>query len=443
MKRIVILGAGRSATDLIHYLAQKAVQHHWEIIVCDADLSLAEAKIKSYPHSKAIALNLQREEELHAWIESAELVISLLPPHLHLTVAKVCLQYHTNLLTASYVDDALRSLNGEALASDILILGEMGLDPGIDHMSSMEMFDRIHRQGGTVRKYYSSTGGLVAPASDNNPWHYKFSWNPKNVVLAGKGTAQYIEDRQILYVPYHRIFKTLKSYSFPGYGEYESYPNRNSIGYKELYKLHDIETLYRGTLRKKDFAKAWHTLIDLGYTNDTFTISPLENISYRELTRRLIGTTSDHFDQVLWEICQKDEEILAMLRWMGILDNSTVPLKTGTPADVLEELLLRKWNMKPEDKDLVIMHHEVEYELHGQNHKIESTLTLEGDNAVDTAMSKCVGLPLALYAEHLLVHGKPFAGVHIPVEREIYSPVLDGLQQLGIKFEEKTYITSS
>jgi saccharopine dehydrogenase-like NADP-dependent oxidoreductase len=442
MKRIVILGAGRSATDLIHYLAQKAVENQWEIIVCDADLSLAEAKIKSYANSKAVALNLKSEHDLNTWVKSAELVISLLPPHLHLTVAQVCLQYKTNLLTASYVDDALRALNREALESDILILGEMGLDPGIDHMSSMDMFDRIHKEGGIIKKYYSSTGGLVAPSSDDNPWHYKFSWNPKNVVLAGKGTAQFIEDGQIIYVPYHRIFKTLKSYTFQGFGEYESYPNRNSISYKTLYKLHDIETLYRGTLRKKNFAKAWHSLIDLGYTNDSFIISSLQEISYRELTKRLAGTTKDRFEQVIWEFCQKDAEILEMLQWLGILDEMPVPKNAGTPADVLEELLLRKWNMNPEDKDLVIMHHEVEYTANGQNLKIESTLKLEGDNAVDTAMSKCVGLPLALYAEHLLLRGKPFAGVHIPVDREIYSPVLEGLRQLGIHFEEKTYVIS-
>jgi saccharopine dehydrogenase-like NADP-dependent oxidoreductase len=436
MKQIILFGAGRSATDVIDYLAKASIQNSWFLQVCDADKQLVLSKIKNYDNCSYLEVDIHDESSLGSSIANSDLIISLLPPALHSIVANACLQYKKDLLTASYVDEYMLSLDSKAKEAGVLFLCEMGLDPGIDHMSSMQIFDRIQNLGGKITSYLSSTGGLVSPNSDDNPWHYKFSWNPKNVINAGKGTALFLKDNQIHYTPYTRIFNTLIPYNIEYYGLYDSYPNRDSLKYIKLYNLNDVSTIYRGTLRKAGFAKAWNLLIQMGYTQDNFYIEQLDKISYEELSCRLLEVKRDDLRDKLIQFCNHDAETFLKLEWLGLLSKDTIPLKKGTPADVLEHILLEKWAMKPNDKDLIIMLHDIEYTIGINKHKIVSTLTLEGQNAVHTAMSKCVGLPLAIYAEYLLHNGRPFTGVHIPVKKEIYNPVMSRLAELGITFKE-------
>jgi saccharopine dehydrogenase-like NADP-dependent oxidoreductase len=436
MKQILLFGAGRSATDLIDYLATSCIQNSWSLYVCDSDKQLAISKIKNYKNCEYLELDIHNEHSLNKSIADSDLVISLLPPSLHSIVANACLKYKKDLLTASYVDDYMKSLDIKAKEAGVLFLCEMGLDPGIDHMSSMQLFERIDSIGGRITSYLSSTGGLVSPISDDNPWHYKFSWNPKNVINAGKGTAQFLKDGQIHYTPYSRIFNTIIPYHIEYYGEYDSYPNRDSLKYINLYNLKDVSTIYRGTLRKSGFTKAWNALIQMGFTQDNFFIEQLGEISFEELSCRLLEVKSECLKSKMIEYCQNDIVAFDKIEWLGLLSKELIPLEKGTPADVLEYILLNKWSMQPNDKDLIIMLHDVTYILDNDTHNIVSLLTLEGQDAVHTAMSKCVGLPLAIYAEYLLHHGRPFSGVHIPVRKEIYQPVMTKLADLGINFKE-------
>jgi saccharopine dehydrogenase-like NADP-dependent oxidoreductase len=436
MKRISVFGAGRSATALIDYLKEHAESNNWQINICDADENLAAVKCagneRCIPH-KFNAENITLRNNL---IEESDLVISLLPPVLHIEIAKACLRYKKNLITASYVDDKMKGLDKEARAAGVLFLCEMGLDPGIDHMSSMLIIDDLKQKGATIKSYRSSTGGLVAPESDDNPWHYKFSWNPRNVVVAGSADAQYKKGNRTNFVPYKLVFKHIDTVEISGLGQFESYPNRNSLPYEELYGLDGIPTLYRGTLRAPGFCSAWAALVDMGYTSNTLFIEDYSCFTYRELSKILLGVQMKDLDRSINAICNEDRNTRSRLEWLGILEEKTISIKEGTPADVLEHLLLQKWKLGDNDKDMIVMQHEFEYELSGHNFKLVSSLVQIGQDNIRTAMSSLVGLPIAVYAHHLLERGTTLSGVMIPVHREIYEPVIKRLAVLGIKFDE-------
>ncbi|MEM8909845.1 MAG: saccharopine dehydrogenase C-terminal domain-containing protein [Bacteroidota bacterium] len=441
LNNILIIGAGRSATALINYVLREAMHRGWFVTVVDADPDLASSKVNNHPNGRAAWLDVMKVNDRRDLIERTDLVVSLLPAHLHLEVAHDCIRLRKHLITASYVSKEMYRLGDEARDRELIFMGEMGLDPGIDHMSAMQKLDQIREKGGEMLAFLSYTGCLIAPESDDNPWHYKFTWNPRNVVLAGQGTAQYLENGKYKYIPYNRLFQRSELVQIEGMGEYEMYANRDSLLYRNVYGLDNIPTLLRGTLRYKGFCKAWDALIRIGLTDGSFPILESKKLSYLALMEAYLGpgNTSGSVKERMAEFLgeSSDSEVMQKLEWLGLFRKKRVGLERATPALMLEKLLLEKWALKPEDKDMIIMQHEFEYNLEGKKKMETSTLVMKGENATETAMSKLVGIPMGIFVK-LVMEGKiTAAGVNIPVMREVYEPVLEELKDFGVVFRER------
>lgn len=439
MKRILIIGAGRSSSALINYVLNKSTELDWQVTVADANLSAAEAKTHGHPRGKATQLDVLNVEERRKLVGDADIVVSLLPAHLHIEVAQDCIDLKKHLVTASYVSKELYRLGDDARDRGLIFMGEMGLDPGIDHMSAMQRLDHIREQGGDIKSFRSFTGGLIAPESDNNPWHYKFTWNPRNVVLAGQGTAQYLEDNKLKFIPYSRLFENPWKIKVKGLGDMVAYANRDSLLYRQQYGLADIPTILRGTLRYPGFCRAWNALIQIGLTDAGFPILNSDKISYYELLEALAprgkGTVKERFAEMLEE--DPNGEVMQKLEWLDLFSKKSIPLKDATPALILENLLLDKWKLRPDDRDMIVMQHEIEYELDGRKHLDKSNLIMKGVDAQDTAMARTVGLPMGIFVR-LISQGKIKAtGVHIPTMKEVYEPVLEELKEYGTNFTEE------
>jgi saccharopine dehydrogenase (NADP+, L-glutamate forming) len=439
MNNILIIGAGLSSSSLIKYVLEQAAVRSWFVTVADAQLENAEKKIGKHPNGRAVWLDVMKVNDRRDLIGRADVVVSILPAHLHLEVAHDCVKLKKHLITASYVSQEMYRLGDEARDRELIFMGEMGLDPGIDHMSAMKLINEIKDNGGKVTAFRSYTGGLVAPESDDNPWHYKISWNPRNVVLAGQGTAQYLESGRLRYTPYHRLYKEHRVIDIPEVGNMEAYANRDSLLYREAYGLADIPNILRGTLRYPGFCEAWDALIQIGLTDADFPILHSGEISYHELMDAYVdqyagGSVKERVAQMLGE--DVNSPILKKLDWLGIFSKKKIKLPNATPALILEHLLRDKWKLKPQDKDMVVMHHEVEYELRGEKRLRTSTMSKKGVNAEDTAMAQTVGLPMAIFVK-LVIEGKiKSRGVQIPVMKEVYEPVLQELETYGIEFKE-------
>ncbi|MBX3242708.1 MAG: saccharopine dehydrogenase NADP-binding domain-containing protein [Chitinophagaceae bacterium] len=426
MKTILLFGAGKSATCLIDYLISHAPENDWQVVVADNNLELAKSKTGSSSRAFATAINITDDSSRKDLIRKSDIVISLMPPSLHSLVAQSCLQEGKDLLTASYADGSMQGLKEEVAKKGLLFLCEMGLDPGIDHMSAMEIIHGIHARGGEITSFFSHCGGLVAPESDDNPWHYKISWNPRNIVLAGKSGAAFRKNGIVETLPYNRLFNDNRKVSVPGYGEYAWYPNRDSIAYSELYGLENTATFIRTTLRHPVFCSGWKRIADLGLTDDLVYFDS-DNISYRGLTLRLTQKNAIGEETPL----QKK-----LLQFLGLYDTAIIGRGKQTAADILQSLLETRLMLHPADKDMIIMLHEFEYLLAGITKKISSCLVVKGENGTRTAMAKTVGLPLGIAAKLVLQKKICLTGLHIPVLPEIYSPVLAELKQQGIAFQE-------
>jgi len=438
MKTVLVVGAGRSATTLIEYLLEHAFAGEWNVMVCDNDLAIAAAKVGNHPRGQAIQLNLHDETNRRSIIEKSDLVISLMPPFLHTILAKDCILLKKSLLNASYVSPEMAALDKDVSEAGLLFLCEMGLDPGIDHMSAMQMIDGIKEAGGEVTHFKSYTGGLVAPESDDNPWHYKFSWSPRNVVVAGQGTAQYLEDGQLRFVPYHRIFEQIRTIDVPEMGPYSVYANRDSLSYISKYQLESARTLYRGTIRRLGFCEAWNALIKIGLTDSQFVLPNKHNLTYRRFLECLCPEGHGELEDRICKLTGIDNNGPEMkrLKWLGLFDDIAIQDSPSSPADILERILLDKWKLHDEEKDMIIMQHEIQYATNGSKYEVKSTLVEIGNDATNTAMSRLVGLPLAIFAKLLLTSDFKMTGVRIPVYREIYEPVLEELATLGVQFKE-------
>lgn len=440
MKTILVLGAGRSSSVLISYILQQAEVNGWKILIGDISPDVTRERIGRAAVGEAIAFDITQEEASKQSIAQADVVISLLPAHFHPIVARHCLALGKHLLTASYVSEEMMALHQAAKASGLLFLNECGLDPGIDHMSAMQVIDKIRNSGGTVVSFESFTGGLIAPETDpENPWRYKFTWNSRNVVMAGQSTAKYIQNGEYRYIPYQQLFKRITPVSVPGYGEYEGYANRDSLKYIDTYKLQGIKTMLRGTLRNKGFCSAWNVLVQLGCCDDTYPMDGVDRMTHRSFIDAF--TDADNTISLEEKLIQmfslaKDGGELTRLRWSGLLDDEPVGLTSGTPAQILEYILNKKWKLKPADNDLIVMWHRFVYEQNGKQREIQASLVARGEDAVHTAMAKTVGLPLGIAAK-LLLQGKiKNTGVVIPVDAELYTPVLQELKTLGVELTE-------
>lgn len=441
MQNLLIIGAGRSATALIHYILEAARQHNFFVTIADADLETAQRKIGDHPNGRAIWLDAAKTADRRDVIQRHDVVVSLLPPQMHLEVAQDCIRLGKHMVTASYVSKQVLRLGDEARQRALVFMNEIGLDPGIDHMSAMQRIHQIKASGGKITGFYSYTGGLVAPESDDNPWHYKFSWNPRNVVLAGQGTAQFLEDGKLKYIPYRRLFRQYRLVDIPGMGEWEVYANRDSLLYREAYGLQDIKTLFRGTIRHRGFCDAWNALVRIGLTDATFPIVDSDQLTYHDLMEAFLGI-SQHSGSVkdrmakLIEV-EPESPVMQKLEWLGLFSRRRIPVQNATPALILENLLLEKWALEPQDRDMVIMQHVFEYELNREKRKLTSTLVMKGNDSSDTAMSRLVGLPLGIFVKLLMLGRISTTGVSIPIMPEVYEPVMKELETLGVKFTEQ------
>lgn len=440
MKKILVIGAGLSSSYLLKYLAGKAATGSWHLTVADSNKAAAEHKLHGAPNTAAIALDASQAEDVNRAVAASDIVISLLPPAMHVPVAQACIRNKKHLVTASYVSGEMQLLHKDALEAGVLLLNECGLDPGIDHLSAMKLIDRIRQQGGTVEVFKSFCGGLVAPEYDNNPWNYKFTWNPRNVVLAGQATARYLENDELKFIPPSRIFTQTETVHIPGLGNFESYANRDSLSYIGPYGLDKAHSVLRGTLRKEGYARAWNRLVLLGLTDDTFLIHDAGRLTYREWAS---GFTPGHGIENLEErvasflgIPQSHDDF-RKLEWLGIFGNERIPFKEASPAMILQQLLESKWKLGRGELDMIVMHHYVEAEIKGEKKAVRSSLVVKGEDETLTAMAKTVGLPLGIACRLILEERVSLRGVQIPVKPELYLPVLEELEEYGVLFSEQ------
>ncbi len=440
MSKLLIIGAGRSSSSLIDYLLSNAKAHSWHITIADANKVAVESKISQYKDVAAAVEfdvnNAQLREEL---IKNSDFVVSMLPAFMHGDVARDCVRLGKHIATASYVSQDMKDLDAEAKQKNLILLNECGLDPGIDHASAMKVIHEIQDKGGKITSFKSFCGGLVAPESNDNPWGYKFSWNPRNVILAGQGTAQFIEEGKLKFIPYNRLYKHIETIEVEGYGKFDAYANRDSIGYKEPYGLNDAQTMLRGTLRFPGYCKAWNVFVKLGLTDDTYKIKNANTLTYTDLLSSFLpkGNASVKEKLVAFMGTELDAEVMTKLEYLELFSNKAITLKEGSPAELLQNLLEEKWLLKAGDKDMIVMQHQFEYELKGAKHKLNSSLVVIGDDEVHTAMAKTVGLPLAITIKNFLTGKFKLYGVQIPLVKEIYEPMLSELESLNIIFSEK------
>ncbi|MEX2590030.1 MAG: saccharopine dehydrogenase C-terminal domain-containing protein [Chitinophagales bacterium] len=439
MKNILLIGAGKSSNVLVDYLLTEASENDWMINIVDIDPETVKKKFTTHDRLKISALDIRKQDQLEATIETQTLVISLLPAHMHVPVAEACIKLGKNMITASYVSDEMRALDEAAKKADVLLLNEMGLDPGIDHMSAMQLIHRLKKQGASIDTFESFTGGLLAPESEaDNPWQYKFTWNPRNVVLAGQGVSKFLHEGKLKYIPYHRLFHRTEIIHIPPYGYFGGYANRDSLKYQSIYGLEKARTIYRGTLRRPGFSRTWNVFVQLGATDDSYQMD-CKGMSYKDFINSfLYFRPKDSVELKLAHYLNLDldSEVMYKLRWLGIFSNKKVGLEKGTPAQILQKILEDRWTLKEDEKDMIVMWHKFIYKLKDTMHELHSSMVCIGENQRNTAMAKCVGLPLGLAAKLLLSNAVESKGVQLPVLEEIYKPVLRGLEEKGIVFEE-------
>lgn len=442
MRKILLIGAGKSATVLIDYLLEHAASENWELTVADMDVETARNKIAGRAGGNAVLLDIHDTEARRTLIEAHDVVISMVPAHMHMPVAQDCLLLGRNMATASYVSPEMEALDAELKEKGLIFLNEMGVDPGIDHMSAMKVLDRLKEEGCHITSFETFTGGLLAPGSENNPWKYKFTWNPRNVVMAASGGAvKFLHSGKYKYIPYHKVFRRTEIVEIENFGEYEAYANRDSLKYRELYQLQDASTLYRGTLRRPGYCRAWDIFVQLGATDDTYYMEGSENLTHREFINSFLlyhPTDSVELKLAFALKLDFDSEEMRKLTWLGVFTDEPVGLKgKATPAMILQRILEKKWTLSPDEKDMIVMWHRIYYERNGKTTELNATLTCIGDDALRTAMAKTVGLPLAIGVKMLLNDRIPQRGVVIPVHKEIYDPVLAELEGFGISQSEK------
>jgi saccharopine dehydrogenase (NADP+, L-glutamate forming) len=441
LKHILVLGAGRSSSALISYLIKQSTLNGWTITVGDISKQAAIERIGNHAQSCAIEFNSDDQENSRKAIASADVVISLLPAHLHIQAAKICLAEKKHFFTASYVSNEMKLLDGEAKSKSLLFLNECGLDPGIDHMSGMQVIDKIKNEGGVLTSFESFTGGLIAPETDpENPWRYKFTWNPRNVVMAGQSTAKFLENSHYKFIPYQQLFLRTTEIKVPQYGEFEGYCNRDSLKYLETYGLQGIKTMLRGTLRNKGFCAAWNILVQLGCCEDTYQMEQVSTMTHRDFINSFLKfhATKSVEEKIgaVYNLTVESEE-MKRLTWSGFFSKERVGLDSGTPAQILEHILNKKWKLKTGDKDFIVMWHRFLYLQNGVQKEVQAYLTATGEDEINTAMAKTVGLPLGIAAKLLLQDKIKSRGVVIPVIKEFYDPILKELNELGVGLAER------
>jgi len=441
VKSIVVLGAGRSTSALIEYLATHSDAAQWHLHVVDQDAETLQAKCAPYPAVEAHTADLSQESIRNSWIDQADVVVSMLPAMMHPDVARTCLRMGKHLVTASYASEEMKALDSQAREKGLIFLNECGVDPGIDHMSTMEILEKIRQKGGEITSYESFCGGILAPESPGNPWQYKFTWNPRNVVMAGAGGAvKFIQEGLYKFIPYHKLFRRTEFLTIPGYGRFEGYANRDSLKYISEYGLDGIPTMYRGTLRRPGFCRAWDVFVQLGATDDSYRMEGVARMTHRSFINSFLAYhISDSVELKLMHYLQipQDSELMEMFEWLGLFAEEPVGLSSGTPAQVLQHILEKKWTMTSADTDMLVMWHRIYYTLQGQKFRLESSMVCKGKSAQNTAMAFTVGLPVAMATRLVTLGLIQERGVLLPMRKEVYAPILAELAEWGIRFDER------
>ncbi len=442
MRRILIVGAGRSSSALVRYLLEKSGEEQLEVIIADINTENAAKLVGGHPNGKVIELDIFDVESRKKAVAESDIVISMLPARFHLEIARDCIEFGKNLVTASYVSKELKELDSKVKERGLVFMNEVGLDPGIDHMSAMQVIDRIKGSGARMLLFESFTGGLIAPESDDNLWNYKFTWNPRNVVVAGQGgIAKFIQEGKYKYIPYHKLFRRTEFLSIEGYGKFEAYANRDSLNYREVYGLEDALTLFRGTIRRVGFSRAWNIFVQLGMTDDSYVMQGSEDMTYRDFTNSFL-TYKPH-DSVELKLrhylkIDQDDVIWDKLLELDLFnDKKKVGLKDATPAQILQKILMDSWSLKKDDKDMIVMYHKFGFEKEGKKRQIESSMVVVGEDQTYTAMAKTVGLPVAMACLQILNGRVHTPGVQLPLKKEMYQDVLTELEKHGVRFVEK------
>jgi len=442
MRKILIIGAGKSTSSLVRYLNEQSSTQNFQIILADKTLKQAEKIAGNFEKIEVEGLDIFDASDRANAVKSVDIVVSMLPARFHIEVAKDCVKFDKNMVTASYVSDDMEALEDEVKAKGLTFMNEIGVDPGIDHMSAMQVIDRIKNKGGKLIMFESFTGGLVAPESDDNLWHYKFTWNPRNVVVAGQGgAAKFIQEGKYKYIPYQRLFRRTEFLKVPKFGKFEGIANRDSLKYREIYGLEEIPTLYRGTLRRVGYGKAWNIFVQLGMTDDTYVMDNTKDMSYREFVNSFLPySPTDSVELKLRHNLKIDQDDLI---WEKLLEldlfnpKKVIGLKDATPAQALQKILEDQWTLQPEDKDMIVMYHKFGYELNGDKHQIDSTMVSIGENQTYTAMAKTVGLPVGMATLKILNGEITRKGVLRPIYPDVYNPILKDLEAYDIEFNER------
>lgn len=442
MRTILLFGSGRSASSLIQYLLHKSVEEQLHLVIADLSFDLAKRKTNNHPNATPIAIDIYNSAERKKAIQESDIVISMLPAHLHIEIAKDCILHKKNLVTASYISDEMQELDTAVKENGLVFMNEVGLDPGIDHMSAMKVIDHIKEKGGKMLLFESFCGGLVAPENDTNLWNYKFTWAPRNVVLAGQGgAAKFIQEGTYKYIPYCNVFRRTEFLEVAGYGRFEAYSNRDSLKYRSIYGLDDVLTLYRGTIRRVGFSKAWNMFVQLGMTDDSYVMDGSETMTYRQFMNSFLPYHPTDSVEIKTRLILKIDQDDSMWDKLVELDlfnpNKIVGLKDATPAQILQKILSDNWTLQENDKDMIVMYHKFGYERNGVKTQIDSKMVSIGEDQTYTAMAKTVGLPVAM-ATLLILNGKiKTKGVQLPIRKEVYEPILKELEEHGIVFKEE------
>jgi len=441
MKNILIIGAGKSSSSLFKYLLDRSEEENLHLTIADITTDYAKKIIGNHKNATIITLDVFNQEQRKRAVKNATIVVSMLPARFHIEVAKDCILFKKNLVTASYISKEMKNLDKEVKENGLVFMNEIGVDPGIDHMSAMQVIDKIKAKGGKMLLFESFTGGLVAPESDNNLWNYKFTWNPRNVVLAGQGgAAMFIQEGTYKYIPYQKLFRRTEFLEVNNQ-KFEAYANRDSLKYRSIYGLDLIPTMYRGTIRKVGFSRAWNIFVQLGMTDDSYTLANSENMSYRDFVNLFLAySPSDSVELKLRSYLKIDQDDVM---WEKLIeldffnDKKLIGIENATPAQMLQKILEDSWTLQKDDKDMIVMQHLFGYEINGKKEQIESSLIVLGENQQYTAMAKTVGLPVAIATLKILKEEIKTTGVQRPTAKEIYEPILKELGENGIKFTER------
>jgi saccharopine dehydrogenase-like NADP-dependent oxidoreductase len=442
-KHITLFGAGRSTASLIQYLSRACNSHNWKLNIVESQADFVAEFTKDDPCVTIQSFDVNDGVKRVEAIRKSDLVISMLPVRFHQMILEDCITYQKHAVTASYITPELEKLQAQAKQAGVMIMMEMGLDPGIDHMSALKMIDPIRDAGNEILLFESFTGGLVAPESDNNPWNYKFTWNPRNVVIAGQGgAAKFVQEGAYKYIPYHHLFRRTEFIDIEGYGRFEGYANRDSLKYREVYGMENIPTIYRGTLRRPGFSRAWDVFVKLGATDDSYIMEGSKDMTHREFINSFLAyNPHDSVELKLMHYLHiaQDDPIFEKFEWLGVFEETPIGLdKDGTPAQILQRILEKKWTLEEDDKDMIVMWHKVGWKTPSGEKKMQtSSMVVKGEDRTFTSMAKTVGLPVAIMVKKMMLGDLIIPGIHRPVNPEIYAPVLEELQEHGIQFKER------